>query len=224
LSPLDWLLIPEQALLEMTAGQVYHDGLGQLQQARQRFAAYPHDVWLYRIASQWRRIGQEEAFVGRCGDVGDDLGSRIVAARLVRDLMGLAFLLERRYAPYSKWLGSAFARLDCAQPLLPLFEQVLAATDWQARQEPLCRAYVVLAEKHNALGFADPVPPTISDFFNRPFCVLFADRFADSAKEAIQDPGLRQLESDIGAVDQFADCTDLTENIDLVRRLGILYR
>jgi len=72
--------------------------------------------------------------------------------------------------------------------------------------------------------YSDPVPPTISDFFNRPFCVLFADRFADSVKEAIQDPALRQLESDIGAVDQFADCTDLTENIELVRRLAVLYR
>ena len=36
----------------------------------------------------------------------------MVAARLVRDLMRLSFLLERRYAPYSKWLGSAFAKLD----------------------------------------------------------------------------------------------------------------
>jgi hypothetical protein len=47
---------------------------------------------------------------GRCAEVGDELGSRVVAARLVREVMHLAFLLEQQYLPYSKWLGTAFAR------------------------------------------------------------------------------------------------------------------
>lgn len=188
----DWLVMPEQALLEVTAGQVFHDGLEDLTKARERFAYYPRDVWLYRMAAQWRRIGQEEAFVGRTGDAGDDLGSRIVAARLVRDLMRLAFLLERRYTPYGKWLGTAFARLSSAPQLMPLFEHTLATDHWEARQKPLCQAYAVLAEMHNALEITDTVPPATRNFFQRPFCVLFADRFADALKEAISDEALRR--------------------------------
>ena len=64
------------------------------------------------LAAQWTWVAQEEAFVGRAVEVGDELGSRVMAARVVRELMRLCFLLERAYAPYSKWLGSAFARLD----------------------------------------------------------------------------------------------------------------
>jgi hypothetical protein len=85
-------------------------------------------VWRWLLASQWRRIAQEEAFVGRAAEVGDDLGSRVVTARLVRDLMRLCLLLERAYAPYSKWLGSAFARLDAAGEVGPWLAIALAAT------------------------------------------------------------------------------------------------
>ena len=82
-------------------------------------AYFPRDVWLYKIACQWRRIAEEQAFVGRAGIAGDELGSRVIAGRLVRDVMRMAFLLERRYAPYSKWFGSAFARLPVAASLAP---------------------------------------------------------------------------------------------------------
>ena len=39
-------------------------------------------------------------------EFGDELGSQVVAARLVREIMKLAFLMEKKYAPYSKWLGT----------------------------------------------------------------------------------------------------------------------
>jgi Domain of unknown function (DUF4037) len=47
-------------------------------------------------------------------EIGDELGSRLVAARLAQDAVRLYFLQERRYASYGKWLGSAFARLNAA--------------------------------------------------------------------------------------------------------------
>lgn len=109
----------------MTAGEVFHDDAGELTDVREWLTWYPDDVWRYLLRCAWRRIGQEEAFVGRAAEVGDELGSRIVAARLARDLMRLGFLLERRYAPYAKWLGSAFARLDAAHEVRPALERAL---------------------------------------------------------------------------------------------------
>ena len=107
----DWLTVTEQTLLELTRGKVFHDGLRQLNKLRNRLRYYPKDVWLYLLACQWRRIAQEEDVVGRTGHVGDEIGSKIVAARLVRDVMRLCLLMEKQYAPYSKWLGTAFLRL-----------------------------------------------------------------------------------------------------------------
>ncbi|MEY2424505.1 MAG: hypothetical protein QOI61_77, partial [Actinomycetota bacterium] len=74
LSPTDWLLIPQQRLLEETSGAVFHDGVGELTRIRDFLAWYPEDVWLWMIACQWQRISQEEAFVGRTAEVGDELG------------------------------------------------------------------------------------------------------------------------------------------------------
>jgi Domain of unknown function (DUF4037) len=87
-------------------------------------------------------IAQEEAFPGRCAENRDDLGSREVTARLARDLMRLAMLIERRYPPYSKWLGIAFTRLRCAPVLQPLLADALAATAWPQREDALCAARI----------------------------------------------------------------------------------
>ena len=106
---------------------------------REALAWYPDDVWLWLLACQWRRIDQEEPFVGRTAEVGDELGSRVLAARLVRDAMRLCFLLERRYAPYAKWLGSGFRRLHAYEELGPMLEAALVATDYLARERTLRR-------------------------------------------------------------------------------------
>ena len=107
----DWLATPWQRLAEVTAGAVFHDGTGELTRARAALSWYPRDVWRYLLSCQWSRIAEEEAFPGRCAEAGDELGSAVVTARLARDLMRLWLLMNRRYPPYSKWLGRAFARV-----------------------------------------------------------------------------------------------------------------
>jgi len=140
-----WLTVPQQFLLEVTAGGVFHDGLGELVPAQEALAWYPDDIWLWLLACQWRRIDQEEPFVGRAAEVGDELGSRIVAARLVRDAVRMCFLQERRYAPYSKWLGSAFRRLEAFDALKDPLLDVLAAVDYETREAALLEVVTTLA-------------------------------------------------------------------------------
>jgi hypothetical protein len=85
----DWLTFSEHKLLAVTSGKVFHDGLHELELIRGKFAYYPRDVWLYMLAAQWEKISEEQAFVGRCGYVGDELGSMLIAARQVKNLMKL---------------------------------------------------------------------------------------------------------------------------------------
>jgi hypothetical protein len=216
----DWLAIPSQLLLEITTGAVFHDGLGQLEPVRATLAWYPDDVWRYQLACQWRRIAQEEALPGRCAEIGDDLGSRMVTARLVRDLTRLALLIERRYAPYGKWLGAALSRLRCAPGVKPLLAGALAAPDWPRREQSLCRAYEHLARAHNDLGLSEPVEPTVRSYYDRPFLVLGADRFAETTRRAITDPAVLALPANIGSVDQFVDSTDVLSVADRARVLA----
>ena len=222
LATVDWLLMPQQKLLEVTRGAVYRDDLGSLTSVRHRLAWYPRDVWLWILASQWRRIGQEEAFVGRTAQVGDDLGSRVVTARLARDLMRMWFLLSRSYCPYSKWSGTAFRVLPDSAPLGRLLAAALGATDHPGRESALCAAYELVARRHNQLALTDPVDPTVRTFYHRPYRVLMADRFADACLEAVADPDLRRLPL-VGSVDQAADSTDVLAYPERCRALAALY-
>jgi hypothetical protein len=222
IEPADWLTFPQQRLLGITRGEVYHDDIG-LEAARARFVFYPRDVWLYMLASGWARIGQEEPFVGRTGSVGDDVGSQVLAARLCRDVMQLAFLMERQYAPYSKWFGTAFSRLDSAPRLLPLLRGAMLGQDWHERESHLSQAYETLAQMHNALNITEPLPEQVSPFFGRPFQVIHGERFADALQAAIRDDMVRRLPL-IGSIDQFSDSTDLLENIGLRQALKRLYK
>jgi hypothetical protein len=223
-SAVEWLTFPDQILRSLTAGAVFYDGLGQLEPLRARLAATPHDVWLYRLAAQWRRIAQEEHILGRCGQVGDELGSLLVAARLVRDLMRLCFLLERQYVPYIKWLGTAFQRLRCAAQLAPVLEDALRAPTAHAREAALNGAYEIVAGMHNALGITEPLADQVSPFHSRPFCVIHADRFADAMRAAITDPEVRALPDHLGSIDQWVDSTDVLSYPARACRLRPVYQ
>ncbi|MBO3737329.1 DUF4037 domain-containing protein [Actinoplanes flavus] len=209
----DWLATPAQALAEVTAGVVHHDGLDRLHRVRESLAWYPDEVWRYVLACQWQRIGQEEHFVGRCGEVGDELGSAVVAARLARDLMRLVLLMNRRYPPYSKWLGTAFARLPGVDGLRTALTAALTAANWHAREHHLVVAYETVARMHNDLGLTDPLDARVRFFFDRPFRVIGGGRFA----RALAGDADRPL---IGTVDQFADNTDLLSHADRARVVG----
>jgi hypothetical protein len=105
---LDWLLLTGQSVLEVTAGPVFRDDAGKLTALRQLLGWYPASVEQYLVASSWRRIDQELPLIGRTRECGDDVGSRIITARVARAVMHLSFLLQQRWPPYSKWYGTAY--------------------------------------------------------------------------------------------------------------------
>lgn len=221
--PDEWVAMPEQHLRTVASGGVFDDGTGELTLARERLRWYPRDVWLYLLAAQWRRIEEEESFMGRCAEAGDELGSRLVAARMIRELMRLGFLMERQYAPYMKWFGTAFSRLACARQLEPLFAATLNAVSWQEREQQLSRAYEVVAGLHNALKVTEPVEPRVSRFHDRPFMVIHGDRFVAALRAALVDEAVKRLSPHLGSVSQWVDSTDVLSYPAWIPRLRDLY-
>lgn len=213
IAPADWLTFPSQKLRSIASGPLFHDDIG-LAAVRARFAYYPDDVWRYLLASGWARVGQEEHLMGRAGSVGDELGSSIIGARLVRDLMALCFLMERVFAPYPKWFGSAFQQLRCAPTMSPHLRGALAAATWRERERFLVSAYELVAALHTSLAITRPLPASAQPFFNRPFQVIALGGFAAAIADTITDESLRRLISRplIGGIDQFSDSTDLLQD------------
>jgi Domain of unknown function (DUF4037) len=213
LESIDWLTLPQQKLLSIASGRVFHDGLG-LEAIRQRFSWYPYDIWLYMLASVWARIGQDEHLLGRAGKAGDENGAAIIGARLARDIMRLAFLMERQYMPYSKWFGTAFTKLKSAAGLEPCITKALHAGSWKEIEKNLCSAYEIIAEMHNALKITEPLPAKVSRFWERPFKVIWGGKFAAAILKEIKDPRITPAmkRSPIGGIDIFCDNTDMLED------------
>lgn len=218
---MEWLTVPQQQLLEWTAGKVFHDDLG-LEAVRQRFAWYPHDLWLYLLASQWAQLAEIEAFVGRTWQVGDKTGFLLLKARVVDQIIRLCFLMEKRYAPYAKWFGTVFQSLNCNPQLGKHLNIILESSTYPDCEPSLIKAYLVMAELHNRLGITPEVEPitrtysgwhafnagkgelTLDDSENtRPHQVLFTGRFVDAIREQIRDSKVLGLRPNLGSVSQF---------------------
>ena len=215
-----WLLAPQERLLELTAGEVFADSVGELTSLRERLSYYPKQVWIYLMAAQWQKIARREEIVARTGVGGDDLGSRLVLAAQVREIARLAFLLERRYAPWDQWLARGLAGLRHASRLASPLSRALSAYDWTQRELRLVDAYAILAALHNTLGLTAPLE-TQSERGPRNFLTVHPDRFAAALAEKIVDEELKTLVRPLaGGIDQLVSSDEVLLDPRLISRLS----
>jgi hypothetical protein len=222
-----WLATPQQLLLEVTAGEVFHDGIGELTEVRDQLRWYPNEVWLWLMSCEWSRVSAYEPLVGRTAEVGDKLGTQLAAASLSRHVARLRLLQAQRYSPYAKWLGSALAAVDAAMPVL--LAELTHARDDRSREAALGAVLVHLAANHNALAVTDHVEARLDDYdvriagAHRPYRVLNSSRFADALDAQLVGSDLQKL-GRVGAIDQLARPTDeMIHFSDWSARLEAIY-
>lgn len=219
-----WLSLPQQHLRSLRAGRLFRDDLG-LGERLAEVNYYPRDIWLYLLASTWSRIEQTEHLMGRAGHVGDEIGSSLIAASIVKDLMRLVFLMEREYCPYAKWFGTAFNQLKGAMLLKPHLESALASQSWEDRERCLVKAYGIVAEMHNRLGITEALPEEPRSFHGRPYKVISLGEFSRAIKGAIEDPAVARLCHGrlYGNIDLVTDSTDVVESLSARAALRHIY-
>ena len=222
ISILNWLTVPSQNLRILTEGKIFHDGL-KVKNIQRRLKSYPKDIWLYLLSAQWSCLNQEVPFVGRCGEVGDELGAHVVTARVIKNLMRLCFLMERQYAPYSKWYGTGFSRLKCSKKLNPIFISALSEKNWKARQKILAKSYKLIGEMHNSLKITWAVHVKISQFHKRPFLTINASDFSCRIRNSIRNRKIKNLKAQIGSIDTYVDSVDVLVKKGLYKKLQQLY-
>lgn len=216
-SVLDWLSLTGQAVLEVVSGAVFEDQTGDLTGLRNALAWYPDDIWRYVLACDWQRLDQELPLMGRAGDRGDELGSRVIAARLVDIAVHLGFLLSRAWPPYSKWRGSSFGLLPGCTAIAADLGRTLDARHWHDRQTALSDALTGLARLQQNSGL--PVPhPAVEPFWDRPYVHLNRD-LVPALLETLTSPEVQALPVGVGSVEQ------QTNNVDILtkpeRRLAL---
>jgi hypothetical protein len=185
------------------------------------------------MAAQWRKIEEEQAFLGRAGGRGDEAGSVLVGARLAEGLIRLCFLLDRRYAPYSKWLGAAFERLPGARAVRGPIIAMLTASDWRQRDRHWVEALsgvVALFEQAGLVAAGRYRPAAV--YLGRPGNGLpqfDRDGLASIAslvheiRGRIADPEVRALPGHLGSLDQLSSCPDILFSPERRSALAALY-
>jgi Domain of unknown function (DUF4037) len=207
LAELDWLVLTGQSVLEVIAGPVFCDQTTGLGPVRAVLRWYPPDIERYVLAAGWQLLSQEMPMVGRTAERGDELGSRMLSARLAGDLMWLAFALSRQWAPYPKWRGTAFQSLGVAAGLATPLAAATAAPGWRARESGLAEACEVLLSAQRALGLPAPASAVIP-FWDRPYRTV-SDAVKEMLLADVTDPHVIRLPPSIGSIEQWISSVDV---------------
>jgi hypothetical protein len=133
----DWLKIPEEDIIHVINGQVWHDPTQRFSRIRSVLQGYyPDPVWKRRIA-HWCRYfsGMGLYALKRAVLRRNWIYATTTFGRTLKWSMELAFLLNRTYFPYDKWLYPFFEELPfLAAEMKPLLDEaVLAQSDWERR-------------------------------------------------------------------------------------------
>lgn len=153
-SAIGWLHIPEDYLFEVINRPVFYDGPGE---AAKRFKAfecyYPEDAWKQRLGAC---IGWLWSWGVKYHRRAERRGDQITAAYswswFATYAMKLGFLLNRRYAPYHKWLYREFCRLPkIAHEVAPLIKAGYSARSKRDRQAT--KIMDIYVHELNRMGF-----------------------------------------------------------------------
>jgi hypothetical protein len=128
LSSKDWLLLSEDKLLRVTAGEVYHDGVGKLSTIRRNCSYFPDDVWKYKLSYQWKTLSWDIDLIGLCAERDDYFSTEIAIMESIKRIIRLIFLLNKTYAPgYLKWLHREFGKLSfLSDEVGPLLKKIVS--------------------------------------------------------------------------------------------------
>lgn len=209
LRPLDWLSFSEHRLLSLVSGKMFVDKLN-IADKLILLKYYPNDIRNYLIASNWDIIASEQAFVKRCGETGDEIGSIIICARIAERLMRLCFLYKKVYAPYSKWFGTAFNELDIDVNIKKSIYAALHAETIELREDCLVKSQALVADLHNKSEITSFIDYKIESYFGRNIKVIFAEKFAEATAEKLVGTPLENIPligtfSQIGGLSSFSD-------------------
>lgn len=154
----EWLRIPESNLATCTNGKVFCDPLGDFTRWRQALLDYyPEDVRLKKIASLCITIAQAGQYnFARSMRRGELFSASYSAVKFCADAIALVFLLNRRYAPFYKWLHRAVLDLPLmGRDVHERIAALLKSAEPAQQEEAMETVSVLLADELRRQGLSD---------------------------------------------------------------------
>lgn len=110
----EWLALSEESLAIVTNGKVFEDHLGKFSRIRDGLLQYyPKNVWIRRLVQALAKAAQAGQYnYARAMKRGERIAAELSLAEFIRESMQAVYLLNRRYAPFYKWMRRGLQELD----------------------------------------------------------------------------------------------------------------
>ena len=128
-SLLEWLRIPEFRLATVTNGEVFQDPLGEFSSVRTALLRfYPEDVRVKKIAARAATMAQSGQYnYARSMSRGETVPAILALAEFVKHTMSMVYLLNRKYAPFYKWMHRGMRELSVLAEIYDLVRKLSLA-------------------------------------------------------------------------------------------------
>lgn len=182
----EWLYTPEFSLAAAVSGEVFRDDLGEFSAVRERIKnGMPEDVRLKKMAARVIAAAQSGQYnYPRCLAHGETGAAVLAAAEFVRNTASLIYLINRRYAPFYKWLLRGMRGLEQLSHLERELSFILtegnSTEQTRAKSEAIEGVCAELAEYFRVCGLAS----SRADFL---------EPYAYEIQNNIKDPELRNM-------------------------------
>lgn len=136
-------------------------GLGRFPAARQRLQAfYPEDVRVKKIAARAAVMAQAGQYnYPRCQKRGDPVAAQLALSEFMRAAMSMTYLLNRRYAPFYKWMHRGLQDMERLPGISARLEQLsrtAPALDTVEQIEGICLDVIGELKRQGLTDRGDP--------------------------------------------------------------------
>ena len=158
----EWLNLPEEDIIHLTNGEIWHDPSGEFTAIRNRLLEYyPDEVWYRRMAHWCRYYSGMGSYAHKRALLRDnEIFAAIAFGKTIRWGIQLAFMLDRTYYPYDKWVYTFFKQLPRMYDRMGSLveEAVKLSTSWERKQELLDEIADVIDQTMVEDGIIPPHP------------------------------------------------------------------
>jgi hypothetical protein len=207
-SILDWLVIPEQKLLEWTKGKIFTDPIGEITDIRKTLFYLPEDVWRYKLKYTWNAFNGIDV-IGLSNCRGESLSARLVLNKMVEKVVHLIFLYNRKYRPGTyKWISKELAQINSAvNEIGQQLEEILTESSLKKAVERIEGILATLIKQHNSMKLTDYIELDPSNVYARGFQAYSYKKIEEAHFSSLPEE-LRSLEIS-GCLDQWVTSEDI---------------
>lgn len=186
-----WGMILEHRLATAVNGVVFRDDSGGVTRKREFIGSYyPQQLWRIRLAEQLHLFSQNGQYnYARMMARKDDVTASICVAQAVKGTMGAAYLLNKIYCPYYKWMRRGMEQFTVLKELPSLIDELAVMGNQSDAWKTDVYSSAIINRTDQKVELFEQIAETLLTELNRQGIVQGKDPFLDRYCQEIMRGG-----------------------------------